>query len=367
MELNLAVVSVITVAYGSEPWLEQSVESVLASGVEDVEIVVVDNGTDVNLRSLSDRDPRIRIVGHGANLGFAGGVNLGVAESTGETIVLLNSDALLAHGALATLVAAAVEPGAGIVGALIVLAEDPERVNSAGNPLHILGLSWAGGYGRPTSTIASRTDVASASGAGLALRRSLWDRLGGFHEVYFAYYEDMDLSWRCHLQGLPVTVLADARVAHHYEFSRNTLKMYLLERNRLIFLLTSFERRTLAVIALPLLCMEVALLAAAASQGWGREKLRGWAWLIRERRQVRALRRRVQAERKVADAALLGLLTDTFDTDQLPIPAWTAPLQSLLRLYWRLFRGLLGADATAPGGRTANRLSADVHSQEAES
>ncbi|HQZ84383.1 MAG TPA: glycosyltransferase family 2 protein [Actinomycetota bacterium] len=349
----MAVVSVITVAYGGEPWLEQCVASVLASGVDDLEIVLVDNGTDVDLRSLASQDQRIRIVGHGENLGFAGGVNLGVARSSGETVVLLNSDALLTDGALPTLVAAATEPGAGIVGALIVLAEDPGLVNSAGNPLHILGLSWAGGYGRATTTIAPRTSVASASGAGLALRRSLWDRLGGFHEAYFAYYEDMDLSWRCHLQGLPVTVLADAKVAHHYEFSRNALKMYLLERNRLLFLLTTFQRRTLAVIAPPLLGMEVALLAAAASQGWGREKLRGWAWLIREHRQVRALRRRVQAERLVDDAALLGLLTDTFDTDQLTIPAWTAPLQSLLRLYWQLFRGLLGAGGAASSGRIA--------------
>ena len=265
----MAVVTVITVAYGDEPWLEQSVASALESGIDDVEVVLVDNGTDADLAALRQRDARIRVVGDGENLGFAGGVNLGVAHSTGDTVVLLNSDALLMDGALRTLVDATKEPLAGIVGALIVLAEDPDRVNSAGNPLHILGLSWAGGYGRPVSTIAQRTSVASASGAGLALSRSLWDQLGGFNEAYFAYYEDMDLSWRCHLQGLPVTVLSDAKVAHHYEFSRNARKMYLLERNRLLFLFTTLQRRTLAVIALPLVCMEVALLAVAASQGWG--------------------------------------------------------------------------------------------------
>ena len=76
------------------------------------------------------------------------------------------------------------------------------------------------------------------------------------------------------------------------------------------------------------------------------------------------MRRRVQAARAVDDAALLGLLTDTFDTEQLQIPAWTAPLQSVLRAYWRVFRGLIGTGAPADG-RPASGVGTGTHGQKA--
>jgi GT2 family glycosyltransferase len=333
--------SVVVLAFGDEPWLASAVGSALRSDICDLEVVVVDNGTTAGLTRLAESDARVRVVGDGTNLGFAGGVNLGVAHSRGSVIVLLNSDAELLGDSLATLVERAQLPGAGIVGALIALADEPDRINSRGNPLHVLGLSWAGGFGEPVSSAPQAAEVASASGACLALRRELWDALGGFSELYFAYYEDMDLCWRCHQRGLPVSVLADAKVVHHYEFSRNPTKMYLLERNRLLFLLTCYERRTLVAIALPLVGMEVALAAAAAASGWGSEKVRGWRWLLRNRGKVMQLRRGVQARRLVPDSDLYDLLTDTFDTTQLSIPSWTSPLQRAVRGYWAAARRVL--------------------------
>lgn len=341
--------SIVVLAFGEEPWLLDSIESVLRSGIDDLEVVVVDNGTAADLTTLTQLDPRVRIVGDGANLGFAGGVNLGVARSDGEVVVLLNSDAELLNGALPGLIAAAAEPHAGIVGALVLLGDDPDRVNSWGNPLHILGLSWAGGFGQPAAAAPASAEVASASGACMAFSRELWDRLGGFSDAYFAYFEDMDLCWRCHQLGLPVTVKADLRVAHHYEFGRSPLKMYLLERNRLLFLLTVHESRTLAAIALPVFAMELALLAAAAGQGWAAEKRKGWAWLWRERAQVRAIRHRVQSVRVVDDGELLRYLTDSFEPGQVPLPAWASPLQAVLRGYWALVRPLIARRTRTSG------------------
>lgn len=337
-------------AFGQEPWLEASVASVLRSSLKDVEVVIVDNGTEADLAALADLDHRVKIIGRGENLGFAGGVNLGVSEALGETIVLLNSDAELLDTALEDLVDAAVKPAAGIVGALIVLGDDVETVNSWGNPLHVLGLSWAGGFGQPVAVAKTDSIVASASGACMAFSRTLWDRLGGFSEAYFAYFEDMDLCWRCHQLGLPVRVRSDIRVAHHYEFGRSQRKMYLLERNRLLFLLTVHQKRTLAAIALPGLAMELALLVVAARQGWAAEKREGWAWLWRERAQVAKIRRQTQASRVIGDGNLAHLLTDSFEPGQMPLPAWTAPFQVALRGYWRAVRPLLRRREAASRG-----------------
>src|SRR5665647_2881875 len=177
--------------------------------------------------------------------------------------------------------------------------------------------------GEPASAHASACDVASASGAGLVVRRALWEQLGGFPAAFFAYQEDVELSWRVWQAGLRVRYVPDAVVVHHYEFSRNDLKMYLLERNRLLFVLTCYGSRTLALLALPLLAFEVAMGAVALTQGWGRQKARGWVWVVRHLRWIRARRRLVQGSRVVPDhphRALVRLWTDRFDPAAIPLP-----------------------------------------------
>ena len=332
--------SVIVLAFGEEPWLHESVASALASTDVEVEVVVVDNGAAPTSIASVEQLPGVTVVRPGANLGFAGGVNRGVASSKGEVIVLLNSDAFVAPDTIAKL-ATRVRARDGIAGALILLADEPEVINSAGNPLHILGLSWAGMLGRPRSEVRPGAVVTSASGACLALTRAHWDRLGGFNESYFAYLEDMDLSWRTHQHGLPVSVLTDAACWHHYEYGRSEIKNYLLERNRLLFLLTNHEARTLAVLALPLAALEVAMLALALSQGWGRQKVAGWGWLARHPRTIVDARRRIQDARVVPDAALLSLLTTQFTAEQEEMPNAARPLEGVLRGYWKIAKPLI--------------------------
>lgn len=330
-------VSVIVLAFGDEPWLGESVGSALASVGVECEVIVVDNGASpASLAQVAGLDG-VRILPTGSNLGFAGGVTLGVAESSGEVLVMLNSDAFVAPDTIARL-AARVRARDGIAGALVLLADEPDVINSAGNPLHILGLSWAGKLGRPRESAHPGAVVTSASGACMALTRAHWDRLHGFSVEYFAYLEDMDLSWRTHQHGLPVAVLTDAVCWHHYEYGRSDIKNYLLERNRLLFLLTNHEARTLAALALPLAALEVAMLALAVSQGWGRQKVRGWSWLARHPHDVAAIRRRVQADRRVPDAALLSLLTTRFTAEQEEMPTAGRALERVLGAYWQLVR-----------------------------
>ncbi len=331
------LVSVVVLAYGDEPWLVESVQSALASEGVDVEVVVVDNGAQESVAAIRGLDPRITIVSPGKNTGFAGGVNLGVAHSRGEIICMLNSDAHVAPDCIALLTAKVVEQD-GIAGALILLNDEPDTINSAGNPLHILGLSWAGMMGLPRTQAPAEGSFASASGACMALTRSHWDRMGGFPEEYFAYHEDLDLSWRTRQLGLPVTVLADAACWHHYEYGRTRIKNYLLERNRLLFLMTCHEGRTLAALALPLLALEIAMLALAVAQGWAGQKIKGWAWLITHPGTIARRRRTVQAARRLPDAALVPYLVTRFTAPQEEMPAAGRVLERVLQCYWRLAR-----------------------------
>jgi GT2 family glycosyltransferase len=328
-------------AYGTEPWLAEAARSVLASTDIDVDLIVVDNGCTGDGVDLVKGFPGARVLRPETNTGYAGGCLLGAAEATGDFLVFVNSDAIVEPDALARIVAVAAEDGVGAAMASIRLADQPDVINTAGNPLHFTGLSWAGGNGEPAALHAQRRSVPSVSGCCFAIRRELWRRLDGFAAEYFAYHEDAELSVRLWQQGLRLEYVPDAVVRHHYEFSRNELKLYLVERNRLITLLTTYQARTLVVLAPMLLLTEAAMVTAALAGGWVRQKLRGWGWLWRHRAWLRTRRRRLQSERRVPDGVLAELMTARVSPTNVPVTPGMGIFNVIAGTYWKLARPLL--------------------------
>ena len=332
-------ISVVVPAFGREVLLGECVDSALAD--ERVDVVIVDNGCETDaVDSLRGRD-RVQVVTPGYNTGFSGGCNLGVSRSEGEYIVLLNSDAIARPGAIAALVSALDDPTVGISTASVRLLNDPARLNSSGNPVHYLGLTWAGNLGRLAATTPIAGEVASASGCAMAMRRADWERLEGFSDMMFAYYEDVELSLRVWLSGHRVVYVPEAEIWHDYSFSRNPRKYFLLERNRLLMVLTVYERRTLAVLAAPLVGFEIAVLVLALREGWFIQKLRSWWWLLAHSSSVRRRRAEVQLARQLSDLALLERMTAEFDPgveSGVSVPRWA---DGISLLTWRLARRLL--------------------------
>jgi GT2 family glycosyltransferase len=337
----MTMVSAVVVAYGEEPWLERCVSSLLASDGVVVEVILVDNtGTGGGVDRLEARDG-VQVVRPGRNLGFAGGCNLGARSASGDVIALVNQDALVEAATLKRLADVAVRPGVAIATASVRLAHAPDRLNSAGNDVHFLGFGWSGSYDQPAAARHVEAEAVAASGAGMAVRRELWEQLGGFAEEYFAYHEDAELSVRCWHLGLRVVYVPDAIVTHRYEFSRNPRKYFLVERNRLLFCLTLYETRTLLLLAPAFLCLELGMLAVAAQGGWLREKLAGWRWIARNHRWVGARRRLLQRERTRPDRELAPMLARRFDAGNLPLPQPLRPLDAALGAYWAVVLRLL--------------------------
>ena len=332
-------VSAVVLAWGDEPVLEEAVHAALASEGVAVDVVLVDNGCTSDAVSRLATVPGVTVLEPGENLGFAGGCNRGAAAATGEVLAFVNGDAVVRPGALAALTAA-LDDSVGLATASLRLHGDEAVLNSAGNPVHYLGLSWAGGLGRPAAAYAAPADVASASGAATACRADRFRALGGFCEPMFAYCEDAELSLRCWQRGWRVVYVPDAVVTHRYEFSRNPRKLYLVERNRLFLVLTLWSGRLLALVALPLLALELTVLALALRGGWARQKVAGWWWLLRHVALLRERRREVQAARTVPDAVLATLFTGDVEPG---VPELAAPavLRRLSRVYWAVVRRAL--------------------------
>ncbi|MEK6443523.1 glycosyltransferase family 2 protein [Pseudonocardia sp. T1-2H] len=336
--MSLPTVGVVVLAWQDEPYLADCIDAVLASTGVDVRVVLVDNGCRPADLDAVGPDPRVEIVVPGTNTGFAGGCNLGAEKLETDFLALVNSDCIVAPDALELLAAEAEDESVGPVMASIRLADSPDLLNSAGNPVHLVGLSWAGEMNMPERRT-EPFDVTGASGACLLLRRALWTELGGFDEEYFAYLEDTELSLRCWRLGLSARCVPTAVALHHYEFSRNAHKMYLLERNRLQMLATLWGRRSLLVLAPVLLATEVLLLVYALASGWGAGKLRGWVWMWHHRAHVAERRRAVQAEKLRPDSEWMLRLTPELDAQAFgPV---TPVANVFFRAYWGAVRRLL--------------------------
>lgn len=145
----VVLLTVVLLAHGAEPYLGDAVRAVLASrdvrGQDpNLEVVLVDNGASPESLSTVLDLPRVRVLTPEENIGFAGGCNLGALKARGRYLALVNSDAVVSENALALLVDVAAESGVGIATSSLRLADDPNTINSAGNPLHLTGLVWAG-------------------------------------------------------------------------------------------------------------------------------------------------------------------------------------------------------------------------------
>jgi GT2 family glycosyltransferase len=334
-------VTAVILAYGAEPFLDTAVRAVLASTGVTIDVVLVDNGCTTDAVDQIKGISGVRVIRPEHNTGYTGGCHLGAAEATGDYLAFVNSDAIVAESALRHLVDVAAEPGVGLAMGSIRLADQPDLINTAGNPLHYSGLSWAGGYQEPASRYGQRRTVACGSGCCFVMTRQRWTDFGGFPLEYFAYCEDSELSLRLWQRGYTVEYVPDAIVLHHYEFSRNPTKSYLLERNRLVLLLTTYQLRSLLVLAPMLLVTEAAMVGAAVFGGWGGAKLRGWGWIWQHRGWIRARRRELQTTRTVPDRALASQLTGRFAPSNLEAPPGLGVYNMIGEGYWRLARRLL--------------------------
>jgi len=322
--------TVVTVAYHSGAALGRLLDS-----VEGEEVVVVDNGGDVEQRDA------VTVIRPPLNVGFAAGNNLGARRAHGEVLVFLNPDTVVAPGALDELVRPLEDPTIGIVSARLRLLDRPELLNSAGNEVHVTGIAWAGLYGEPAETVVDQRDVAFPSGAAMAIRREVFEELGGFTEELFMYQEDLELGWRVRLLGLRVVVDPGADVYHDYDFARNSGKQYLLERNRLVFVLSAYSLRLLLLLSPVLVSTEVAMLVLAVRERWARDKLAGWGWLLRHAGWLRRHRRETQRLRRVADRELARYLTAVVAPAMIPVPSPVRAINPLVARYWELVKKAL--------------------------
>ena len=209
--------------------------------------IVVDNGsTDGSYETIETKFPDINLIKLDRNYGFAGGVNCGIQKAIldgNEYVALFNNDAVAETDWLEKLVARMdANPKAAIVTSKILHLDD-DKLDSTGDFYSVYGFSFPRGRDElDTGQYDDDTNIFAASGGASLYRVAALKEIGLFDESFFAYYEDVDISFRAQLAGWEVLYEPSARVRHaiggtsskHGNFSRyHTIKnfFYLYYKN----------------------------------------------------------------------------------------------------------------------------------------
>jgi GT2 family glycosyltransferase/ABC-type polysaccharide/polyol phosphate export permease len=220
-------VSVAIVSFNTRRELQACLDSVVAEAPR--EIVVVDNAsTDGSVEMVRTQYPSVLLLANATNNGYGAAANQAIKSTRGDYVVLLNADTVLtagAIGALATYLDRHRE--AAVVGPRLQYPDGKPQPSYFPFPgtlgwfvenepmawlLHCLPL----GRERFLRLAPSTVDrvVPWVSGAALMLRRTAFDAVGGFHESYFMYFEEVDLCWGLRARQWQTHFTPTATVVH---------------------------------------------------------------------------------------------------------------------------------------------------------
>jgi GT2 family glycosyltransferase len=295
-------------------FLGPCLEALVLQTDSDFETIVVDNGSaDGSVAFVRERFPDAKVMELRSNHGFAGAMNAGIAEAKGDVVAFLNNDAVPERTWLEELRGCLDRhPRAAAATAKLVSSEAPAILDGAGDGMTPSFLPFVRGHGkRDGSAFEEELEVFAASGAASLWRGDLLRELGGFDERFFAYYEDVDLSFRARLLGYecwfaPSAVAAHARGGTAGDDLRFTL--YHPARNRWFFLLKDAPGALLARHPLGLIVGEAFWWRRALQRRSPLTLLRAYAEVVRNVRPLLHERRRLQRSRVVSARELDRLL-----------------------------------------------------------
>jgi GT2 family glycosyltransferase len=227
------LISVVIVNFNSGAALESALAA-LPDGLTGLqwEAIVLDNASiDGSERAAEQRD-RIRLVRHPTNVGFAAGMNAGIAATSGPLVLIMNPDCLLQPGTGRALVQELqTHTRYAIIAPRILDPGGTLQENARGDPNMLTGL-----FGRTTigsrlfpglapsqrnlrSTSLTKTSESShavdwVSGACMLARREALKSVGGFDQGYFLYWEDADLCRRLRNAGWEIRYMPEPTVVH---------------------------------------------------------------------------------------------------------------------------------------------------------
>lgn len=242
-----AEVSVVIPNWNGLKELKACLPTVLKQSHKSFEVIVVDNGShDGSVEYLHQNFPDVNVVALPKNRGFAGGVNAGIRASVADYVVLLNNDTTVGRDWLKHLVdGLQSNPEYDFATSKMVYMSEPSKINSAGDTPTVYGVALPIGMGEPAAKYNANKPVFSACGGAAIYKRTMLNELGLFDEKFFAYLEDVDLSFRAQLAGHKCLYVANAEVLHEVSTTSKRhpgMAEFLTGRNTMMYVLKDWPK-----------------------------------------------------------------------------------------------------------------------------
>lgn len=235
-------VSVVILNYKVKDLVILCLKSVLKSTYKPYQIVVVNNSIDDGLAAELAKFPSVEFIQNSANLGYAGGNNIGIRQALkngADLVFILNPDTTIDKGCIKNLVSAMEKNQADIAGPKIYF-NDSKKIWYAGGVLDRLNVigSHRGMDEIDQGRYNQITETDYASGCALMVSKTVLENVGLFDERYFLYYEDSDFCYRAKIANYKIIYVPGAIVYHLNAKSTglgSPLQDYYISRNRLVF------------------------------------------------------------------------------------------------------------------------------------
>lgn len=249
-------VTIIIPNYNGLKFMEPCFEALSRQTFRDYEILVVDNGSGDGSREWL-QEHQVPAIFLKENTGFSGAVNVGIRAAKTPYVILLNNDTEPEPEYVEELVKA-IERSEKIfsVSSRMIQLYEKDKMDDAGDMYTVLGWAYQRGVGRPVKRYNHPRRVFSACAGAAIYRRKVFEEIGLFDELHFAYLEDLDIGYRARLAGYDNVYCPKARVYHVGSGTSgskyNSFKVRLAARNNVYLNYKNMPNWQLALNALPI-------------------------------------------------------------------------------------------------------------------
>ena len=319
-----------------EDGLVDCINSLLAQTIPLHLIVVDNNSKDGSVGLIKEQYPDIELIINNENLGYTGGVNPGfkrAIELDTTYVAPFNNDAVADPRWIEELIAILEKhPEAGIASCK-VLSADGTHIDSTGDYYTNWGLPYPRGRNETDiSKYDGETEIFAGSGAASLYRVAMLKEVGLFDQDFFAYYEDVDLSFRAQLAGWKVLFVPTSIVYHETGSTSSKIKgftTYQTMKNEPMLLWKNLPTRYLFTVGWRFLLAHTLFFLRALSRGQGWTALKGDAQGTRLLIKKYEERKRIQGSKKVSDEYIWNMMVHD-------LPPNAHALRSLRAKWWKL-------------------------------
>ena len=235
--------SIIIPNYNGQKYLKDCLDSLSKQSFKEFDTIVVDNASkDGSCEFMIKNYYEIKLISFKENYGFSKAVNEGIKASNSKYVVLLNNDTEVDKFWLENLINC-IEKDEKIFSCCskMIRYSERDKIDDAGDEYNILGWAYKRGDGASINKYDNDFEVFSSCAGAAIYRKSVFNEIGYFDESFFAYMEDVDISFRAKIYGYKNMYCSSAKVYHIGSATSgskyNSFKIKLAARNNLYLVL----------------------------------------------------------------------------------------------------------------------------------